>query len=161
MFIRKARRNDLPAIMSIYEKAREFMRQNGNPTQWGNGRPEKSQIEDDIFNECFYICENNGKITGVFALIIGEEPTYQEIQNGSWHSEDTYGTIHRLASDGTTKGIAKSCFDFCKAQCNYLRIDTHRDNLPMQSAIQKYGFVRCGLIHVDDGSERIAFDYHD
>lgn len=187
MNIRKASHKDLPEIMSIYEKARAFMRDNGNPTQWGAGRPSRSVIENDIVNGNFYICEkisegisenicddnsndNSGdstvgndkgcsKIVGVFALIIGEDPTYLEIQDGSWRSDETYGTIHRLASDGITKGIAGACFDFCHDRCHYLRIDTHKDNLPMQAAIKKYGFVYCGIIHVADGSERVAFDY--
>lgn len=175
MNIRKASTNDLPEIMSIYESARAFMRDNGNPTQWGAGRPAMSVIKNDIANGNFYVCEdrrddNSGdstvgndkgcsKIVGVFALIIGEDPTYLEIQDGSWRSDETYGTIHRLASDGITKGIARACFDFCHDRCHYLRIDTHKDNLPMQAAIKKYGFVYCGIIHVADGSERIAFDY--
>ena len=96
---------------------------------------------------------------GVFALIIGSEPTYEIIEQGSWHSSMPYGTIHRLASDGSSKGIARSCFDYCKEKCSYLRIDTHRDNKPMLAAIKKYGFQECGIIYVQDGSERIAFDY--
>ena len=91
-------------------------------------------------------------------FIVGEDPTYQKIEHGAWHSAETYGTIHRLASDGQAKGIAKICFDFCKTKCRYLRIDTHQDNKPMQAAILKYGFQKCGIIHVANGSERIAFD---
>ena len=29
----------------------------------------------------------------------------------------------------------------------------------MQAVIQKNGFIRCGIIHVANGSERIAFDF--
>ena len=35
--------------------------------------------------------------------------------------------------------------------------DTHEKNLPMQRVFQKNGFLRCGLIRVEDGTERIAF----
>lgn len=159
MFIRKATKNDLPVIMDIYGKARAFMRENGNPTQWRMGYPAKEMIEHDIEAGEFYVCAEGDRIEGVFAFIIGEDATYQEIWDGAWHSADTYGTIHRLASAGETKGIAQVCFAFCFSLCPYLRIDTHKDNLPMQAAIRKYGFKRCGIIHVADGSERIAFDY--
>lgn len=159
MFIRKAQIADLPEIMKIYEIARNYMRLNGNATQWESGYPAQSLIKKDISSDHFYVCEENNKIIGAFAFIIGLEPTYQEIQDGSWHNESLYGTIHRVASDGTTKGIAKACFDFCLSKIDYVRIDTHKNNLSMQTAIQKYGFSRCGIIHVANGSERIAFDY--
>ena len=38
-----------------------------------------------------------------------------------------------------------------------VRIDTHRDNETMLHLIEKNGFIRCGIIIVDDGTERIAF----
>lgn len=159
MYIRKALTTDLPFIMAIYENAREFMKQNGNPTQWIAGYPGEELISGDISAGVFYVCEENDSIVGVFAFIIGSEPTYQHIQDGKWNSDEVYGTIHRLASDGKTRGIAKACFDFCRSHCRYLRIDTHKDNLPMQAAIEKYGFTRCGIIHVANGTERIAFDW--
>lgn len=107
----------------------------------------------------FYVCEEKNRIVGAFSFIIGEDPTYQVIEDGAWHSDALYGTIHRVASDGTTKGVARACFDFCIGEIPCLRIDTHRDNLTMQAAIRRYGFSQCGIIHVADGSERMAFDY--
>ena len=35
--IRKAASQDLPRIREIYEMARQFMRKNGNHSQWGKG----------------------------------------------------------------------------------------------------------------------------
>lgn len=159
MHIRKAEINNLPMIKKIYDKAKIFMKNNGNPTQWTTGYPNEELITKDITEGNFYLCIKDNAIVGVFALIIGSEPTYEIIEQGSWHSSMPYGTIHRLASDGSSKGIARSCFDYCKEKCSYLRIDTHRDNKPMLAAIKKYGFQECGIIYVQDGSERIAFDY--
>ncbi|MFR4020990.1 MAG: N-acetyltransferase, partial [Clostridia bacterium] len=106
-----------------------------------------------------YVCEENGKIVGTFTLIFGEDPTYQIIEKGAWHSQQPYGAIHRVASDGTAKGVAGACFDFCKEKADYLRIDTHADNRPMQAAVLRYGFRQCGIIYTRDGSPRIAYDY--
>ena len=39
-----------------------------------------------------------------------------------------------------------------------MRIDTHEDNKPMQGALKKFGFRECGVIHLERGAERIAFD---
>ena len=47
----------------------------------------------------------------------------------------------------------------CSEKINYLRIDTHEDNQPMQDAVLRYGFRKCGIIHIRDGSKRVAFDY--
>ena len=93
------------------------------------------------------------------AFIIGEDPTYQVIEDGEWHSSKIYGTIHRIASSGKAKGLAKTCFDYCSEKIDYLRIDTHEDNQPMQDAVLRYGFKKCGIIYVRDGSKRVAFDY--
>lgn len=37
--IRRAVAGDLPAIMRIYDAARQFMRSQGNATQWSGGYP--------------------------------------------------------------------------------------------------------------------------
>ena len=39
-----------------------------------------------------------------------------------------------------------------------IRVDTHRDNLPMQRMLQKNGFIYCGIIYLADGKERFAFE---
>lgn len=46
--IRAAREQDLPRIMAIYDAARRYMRQNGNPTQWGDNYPPESMLRQDI-----------------------------------------------------------------------------------------------------------------
>ena len=46
--IRKAASQDLPRIREIYEMARQFMRKNGNHSQWGKGDEPEALIEEDI-----------------------------------------------------------------------------------------------------------------
>lgn len=159
MEIRKSIKNDIPEILNIFDIARDYMVMHGNATQWGKGYPGEDVLVRDIENGDSYVVTKNGKIVGTFSFIIGDEPTYQVIRNGHWNRDKMYGTIHRLASSGEAKGIAKACFDFCMEQMDYVRIDTHRNNQSMQNAILNYGFVKCGNIYVRDGSERIAYDY--
>ncbi|BBF42531.1 histone acetyltransferase HPA2 and related acetyltransferases [Lachnospiraceae bacterium KM106-2] len=159
MIIRKTTMNDVNDVLKIFETAREFMVRNGNTTQWGNGYPGEDILTQDILNGHSYVCVEDGNVVGTFSFMIGEEPTYLKIEQGEWRSNKLYGTIHRVASSGTAKGITKACFDFCASQIDYLRIDTHADNLSMQSAIKKYGFKECGIIFVRNGAERVAFDY--
>lgn len=41
--------------------------------------------------------------------------------------------------------------------CQSLRADTHADNKIMQHLLEKNGFARCGIIHVEDGTPRVAY----
>lgn len=159
MIIRNAVETDISEINEIYTIARQFMRDNGNKKQWINGYPSEELLKNDIKENNLYVCVENNSLCGVFAFILGDDPTYKVIENGHWHSNNTYGTIHRIASNGKVKGLAKQAFDFCLTKSSYLRIDTHEDNVPMQNTVTKYGFKKCGTIYVADGSPRVAFDY--
>jgi RimJ/RimL family protein N-acetyltransferase len=79
------------------------------------------------------------------------------ITDGAWVNDKPYGVIHRIASAGYRKGIASFCMAHCFRLCGNLKIDTHKDNHPMQNALAKNGFVRCGIIYLQNGDERIAF----
>ena len=155
--IRKADGGDLGRILEIYACARAFMAQTGNPTQWGKTHPSEKTLREDIAQGNLYlVCSENG-IHGVFALCFGEDPTYKVIENGAWSSDAPYGTIHRIASDGSG-GVFSAAVAYCRERVNYLRIDTHHDNRVMQHILEKNGFTPCGVIYVEDGSPRIAYD---
>lgn len=157
--IRTALPEDLPKILEIYACARSFMASHGNPTQWGTSRPGEQTLRADIGKqELYVVCGENG-ICGAFAFIPGEDPTYARI-DGAWHYSDAYAVIHRMASDGSQKGIFAACMDYCKARASHLRIDTHKDNQIMQHLIAKAGFSYCGIIATDDGTPRLAYDFH-
>lgn len=155
--IRKATPWDLPRIREIYEMARQFMRKNGNHSQWGKGDEPEALIEEDICQGNLYVLEE-ADIHAVFAFIIGEDLTYLEIEEGNWKSEEPYAAVHRVASDGTVQGVLGHVMDYCSAQVPHIRIDTHTDNKVMQHVLEKYGFVSCGIVHVPDGSPRIAYE---
>lgn len=157
--IRHARINDMPAILDIYRMAREFMAAHGNTVQWQNNHPSREVLENDMEKGQLYVYENNGQIHGVFAFIPGDDPTYRVIENGAWIDDSPYAAIHRVASDGTEKGVFTKVANYCKGQISHLRIDTHELNLPMQGAVEKNGFQRCGTIYIADGSPRIAYEY--
>ncbi|HLW63357.1 MAG TPA: GNAT family N-acetyltransferase [Flavobacterium sp.] len=159
MNIRLATTKDLDLIVQIIDAARQLMQKNGNTTQWINGYPSKEVLLNDILLEHGFVCEYNNKIVGYFGFLKGNnpEPTYTLLENGAWLNEMPYGVVHRLASNGTVKGVAKACFDYCFSQIENVRVDTHRDNQPMQNFLRNYGFKHCGTIYVADGSPRDAF----
>lgn len=133
------------------------MRESGNPNQWGSSNPSEEILLEDIRREQLYVILDQGIIHGAFALVPGEDPTYIKIYGGNWSFHEPYHTVHRLASDGSG-GIFSACLEFCRGRCGYLRIDTHRDNRIMLGLLERAGFRRCGMIYLQDGSERIAYD---
>lgn len=157
MNVRLATKHDLPIILRIYADARAFMKQNGNPHQWGDSYPEESLLTEDIRAQRLYLCLEENEPIGVFCFFIGEDPTYREIFEGNWKNTAPYGVIHRIATVAHRRGVAAFCFDYCYRQCKNLKIDTHRDNLPMQRALEKNGFSYCGIIHLENGDERLAY----
>lgn len=157
MKIRKSTMADLKVLLHLYDNARRFMAAHGNPTQWGNAYPSRELLESDIQSGCSYVCEEHGKIIAAFYYRFGMDDTYQRIYNGQWLDESPYGVVHRIASDGIIKGTASFCLDWALSQCGNLKIDTHRDNYVMQHLLEKNKFTRCGIIYLEDGSERIAY----
>lgn len=159
MEIIPAKPEHLPVIMQIIDAARDIMRANGNHTQWINGYPASETILEDIRSGHGYICTNAGETVGYFCFIKGDnpEPNYNVIENGKWLNDAPYGVIHRLASTGKVKGVAKACFDYCFSLTDNIKVDTNHNNVPMQNFFKKYGFSYCGIIYVNDGSSRDAF----
>ena len=49
--IQKATLAQLPEILTLYDRARSFMAQNGNPDQLGNAYPPEKMIREDIEKE--------------------------------------------------------------------------------------------------------------
>lgn len=156
MNIREARVEDLDQILDIYTIAKKFMRETGNKNQWNSSYPDRDLLVNDIKKHQLYVMEED-TIHAVFAFIVGEDPTYKVIE-GAWLEDSTYGTIHRIASDGKVHHIMEEAVDYCTTQCPHLRIDTHEDNKVMQKLILRNGFKKTGIIHIADGSPRVAFE---
>lgn len=157
--VRKAGLDDLPCIEQIYAYAREFMEKTGNPQQWGKTYPPHEWLVDDIAKGLLYVITDMDAIHGVFYFYIGDDPTYGSIEEGAWKYDLPYGTIHRIASDGNG-GILKTAVEFCLHMIPSMRIDTHHDNVVMQKAVLKLGFQRSGIIRLENGDPRIAYELY-
>lgn len=152
-----AKEADLPRILEIYNIAKAYMRASGNPNQWNGAYPDPETLRTDIEKQQLYVYKKDGRIHGVFMLLLEEEPTYAYIEDGSWREETPYGTIHRLAGDGEVRGLFAKCVAFCEKKVPYLRADTHFDNHTMQHLLEKNGFERRGIIYLKNGDPRIAY----
>lgn len=162
MEIRHAQERDLGRIMELYQCARTFMSNHGNPNQWGRTQwPPEQLIHSDISRRTCYICIHENRIVGTFFFLAGDdiEPTYRQITNGKWLDDSSYGVVHRLAGDGSVRGIGQFCLDWAYRQCGHLRVDTHKDNFVMQNLLAKMEFVHCGTIFVkQDNDPRLAYE---
>lgn len=163
MQIRKSAEKDVARMMEIYAYARRFMAEHGNPNQWGpRNWPPEALIRSDIRDGNSYVCVNDADaVVGTFFFIQGKdiEPTYRAIKDGAWLDDSPYGVVHRIASDGSEKGVGRFCLDWAFEQCGHLRIDTHGDNTVMQGMLAKLGFVHCGTIYVyEDNDPRLAYE---
>ena len=162
MEIRKTEEKDLADILRIYESARAYMAAAGNPRQWGQTNwPPISLVEEDIrIGRNYAVCKND-HIGAVFVFLKGKdiEPTYRQIEDGRWRDDSAYGVIHRFGGDGTIKGVADAVFSWAYAEIPHLRVDTHPDNRVMQRLLERNGFVKCGIIHVEeDNDPRYAYE---
>ena len=155
---RKARVEDLPRILELIECGRQKMRAAGNNEQWTNGQPSQEVIEEDIRLGESYVMTENGKVVVTFAFKPGPDVTYAKIYEGKWLDDvKPYYVVHRLASAPGVRGVLKDVLNFCFSHTDNIRIDTHRQNVVMRHALEKYGFRYCGIIYLLDGAERLAF----
>lgn len=159
--IRKAKKEDIKRALEIYASAKVFMRTHGNPSQWNGVYPDEETLTRDVEKGQLYMLQSDitGNTYGCFALIGGADPTYGYIEGGAWRSDSPYGTLHRVAGDGTERGVFRQAADFALTHFDHVRVDTHQDNKDMQKAVLGYGFSQRGVIYLANGDPRLAFDY--
>lgn len=164
MEFRKSTKADIDDIMKIIKQAQEYFKQNGID-QWQNNYPNKEVIEKDIENEYGHVLLKDGKIVATVSISFDKEENYNEIYNGKWITNKEYATVHRVAVDNRYKGLGlsyeifKKIEDLCiEKNIHSIKVDTHKDNISMQRMLEKSDFKYCGIIYVEDKSERIAFE---
>ena len=165
MEIIKATYDDLPRLMEIFSSARAIMRNSGNPHQWNDKYPSEDIILKDIAEGvCHLLHDSCCGTIATMAFIPGPDPTYAHIYKDismneeiRWPDEKPYHVIHRIAVDEPGHDAARRLLDWGFAQTRCIRIDTHRDNVIMHHILQKYGFIRCGIIHLANGDPRDAY----
>ena len=164
MDIRRTENSDLDRLTEIYRYAREFMADHGNPDQWGpTNWPTRERIQQDIDEGVGFVVEHDGRIVGHFGFIWGPDPTYFKIADGEWTDDSRYAVIHRLAGDGSVRGIGSCVLDWAYEKSGgHLRVDTMPENYVMRNLLEKKDFVRCGIIYVErDDFPRIAYEKSD
>jgi len=156
-YIRPAAREEMPVVMSLIASGREIMHSSGNLLQWPEGTPSEAKVSADIAAGCSFLVFDGKSPVATFAFVPGPDPTYDRIDGGRWLNDEPYHVIHRLAKLPTARGVFNAVLDWCFSKDSNIRIDTHEDNAIMRHCIEAYGFVYCGIIYLENGDERLAF----
>ena len=155
--IRTAETTDLPAIMQLVVSAKAIMRKSNNAKQWNDGYPSEDVIMEDIKSGTCLIIMHGNTTVGSFVLKPGPDPTYSNIYGGQWLNDNPYHVIHRITSREDAHGIFGEMLRYCFSISRNIRIDTHKDNAIMRHLLEKNGFRYCGIIHIANGDERLAY----
>ena len=163
MEVRKTTVKDVDTVMKIIEESKEYFREQ-HINQWQDGYPNRKTILEDIIQGISYLLvdENNAIIATAAISFYGEE-TYNQI-DGAWLNDEAYVVIHRIAVNKANKGqnLASILINFAHLEASLkqiynIRIDTHKDNYSMQRFLLKNNFTFCGIISLDSGDKRLAF----
>ena len=158
--------NDVEKIIEIIDEAKIYLA-SLNIDQWQNGYPNESIILNDIQNKESYVLKSKHEDLAATAMFSTKnEPTYSKIE-GRWINpkQTTYGVIHRMAvaKNYRGKGLAKFIFNQCERKLSEkkipsMRIDTHEGNFGMQTLLKTLGYSYCGVIYLENGDKRLAFE---
>lgn len=165
MNIRHTQLEDIPAIVAIYNQAKQYLKSQ-NVNQWQDGYPNEESIINDMKLNQSYVLVDNDIVIGTAAIVLELDPNYAYIEDGKWITDaDDYYCIHRIAVDSRVKGnhLANEFVKYAeglviKDNKTSLRIDTHHENFSMQRFLKKCGFVACGTIYLQSGDKRLAFE---
>lgn len=164
MIFRKSNQNDIEYIMQIINQAQDYFKQH-HIDQWQDGYPNEQTIYKDIINGYSYVLCDRNDILATSAISFDGESSYNKIYEGNWVSNSKYAVVHRIAVKEYLKGkglssiVLREVEKLCTLNEVYsIKIDTHKDNFPMQAMLKKNNFIYCGIIYLEDKSERIAFE---
>lgn len=164
MDFRKAIYTDIENIMEIITQAQDYLKSKGID-QWQNNYPNMETIKNDICNKDGYIVLENENIVGYVVVSFNKEKSYEKVYGGQWISNNEYAVIHRLAVHKNYRGkdvstiIIESVEKLCLVKnIKSIKVDTHEYNKSMQKLLKKNSFIYCGVIFLEDGNKRIAFE---
>ena len=159
---RKAALSDVNAIWSILQQAIERRKQEGS-NQWQDGYPNPEVIKKDVEKEVAFVLIEQGEIAGYVAILINDEPEYENIE-GTWKTNKDYVVFHRVAisENHLGKGLAKKMMRFIEEYALQndiysIKADTNFDNTVMLSIFKKLGYTYCGKVYFRN-SPREAYE---
>ncbi len=159
---RKAEAADAGSIWEILQQAIERRRRDGSQ-QWQDGYPNPGTVQEDIEKASGFVLAEEGNIIAFCALIVNDEPAYDNI-DGAWLTNGDFLVVHRVAvSDKVAgKGIATRLFKSIEQYAitqniPSIKVDTNFDNPAMLKILEKLQYTYCGEVMLR-GAPRKAFE---
>lgn len=158
---------DLNQLMQMVNQAKAAFKA-GNINQWQKGEPDEAGLMSSINQSLIHVLEEDGKAAAMITAVLGPEASYAAI-DGAWLNQEPYYAFHRVCVEESMKGRGLAARLFSETErfvmekgFHNIRIDTHPDNLSMQRALHKSGYVLCGSLILTEGSEvgDLRYGYH-
>lgn len=162
--LRLAELGDMVSIWQLLEQAIAKRKAEGS-TQWQDGYPNKTVVENDIQLGAGYVVTNlQDKVVGYVAFLPTIEPAYEALPTGWLTYHTPYLVIHRLAvnQQPKIKGLATWILQQAEQQAKKLgvksiKVDTNFDNAPMLHLFKKLQYTYAGEVYFRGGA-RMAFE---
>lgn len=159
---RKAELSEVTPIWEILQQA-ILRRKNDGSAQWQDGYPNPEVVQKDIEKGEGFVLVDEETIIGYSAVLINDEPAYDEIE-GNWLTTEDFVVIHRVAisekylGKGFAKMIIKYVEDFALSNNIFsVKADTNFDNIAMMKIFENLGYTYCGDVFFR-GSPRKAYE---
>lgn len=159
---RKAEISETSRIWTILQQAILRRKEDGS-NQWQDGYPNQEVVQKDIEKEKGFVLLEGETIIGYCAVLINDEPEYDNIE-GKWLTNNDFVVFHRVAistkylGKGLAKMMIKHIEDFALNNNIYsIKADTNFDNIPMMKLFEKLGYTFCGEVYFR-GSPRKAYE---
>lgn len=155
--IRKAKREDIPDVVHIYDAILEQEEAGSCTTGWIRGvYPTDRTALDALEKEELFVLEADGAIVAAAKINQEQVPEYA---NAAWEfpaPEDQIFVLHTLvvAPDTAGKGCGTQFVRFYEAlaaqcSCPYLRLDTNARNTAARALYRKLGYKEVGIVPCD------------
>lgn len=161
--VRKAESRDLEDIVAIIKDAKALLKAQ-NSSQWQEGYPNRTSIEEDLDNRQGWVLVKGGQVAAYMAAT-DFDPNYEV---PIWAGSGRYWALHRFAikkdfrGQGLSQLLLKRVIAFGQESgIKSFRLDTGKQNQAVQHLADKLGFVYRGIITVTSDSvdpERRAYE---
>lgn len=164
MEFRLAKEVDREKIEKIYEDGSLKLKSLGINQWQGNEKPNLNNFSNLNENKIIYVLEDKEIIVSTL-IIYDKDEDYENNLVGTWNSPKPYVALHRIAtlSGARKKGYGRKIIEFAEnyaRENNFksVRIDTHRENKPMQNLLSSMEYNFVGLVFLDGKRERFAYE---
>ena len=152
--IRRAAKEDIPAIAAIYDEIHTREEASETTTGWlRDVYPTRKTAEDAVARGDMFVLENGGNILGTGIINQIQVDVYAD---GKWQypaADSEVMVLHTLIISRKTeeKGLGSDFLAYYEAfalehGCRYLRLDTNARNKAARAFYKKHGYREIGIV---------------